>query len=412
MSTPFYTSRLVEFADTDMAGIIHFSAYFRYMESAEHELLRSLGFSVYSEVDGVPVSFPRVAATCEFDSPARCEDTLDIDVTVRHVGNKSVTYGFDFSDDGRDVAHGTMTSVCCRVEHGKPPVSMPIPEGARQRAKAARRRLSRLSGRACSPFCLRTVAVSHLAPLDDSADNGRMAEPSAASRLPASPTPIWSSNTSSKNFPRRASRSACSTDVSLTLRRGENLAILGPSGSGKSTLLSILGTLEPPTSGSVRLAGEDPFALDEAALAHFRSRQIGFVFQEHHLLPQCTVLENVLVPFLADGVATHIDEQHAQQLLDRVGLAERLDHRPAELSGGERQRVAIARALVREPTLLLADEPTGNLDRTTAQAITELLLEMQAEANTILIVVTHSAALAAALGRRMELDAGRLVPRE
>ena len=135
MSTPFYTSRLVEFADTDMAGIIHFAAFFRYMESAEHELLRSLGFSVYSEVDGVPISFPRVAATCEFDSPARCEDMLDIAVTVRHVGNKSVTYGFDFSDEGRDVAHGTMTSVCCRVEHGKPPVSMPIPEALAKELK-------------------------------------------------------------------------------------------------------------------------------------------------------------------------------------------------------------------------------------------------------------------------------------
>ena len=200
--------------------------------------------------------------------------------------------------------------------------------------------------------------------------------------------------------------------ISFSLRRGENLAIVGPSGSGKSTLLSIVGTLEPPTSGSVRLAGCDPFALDEAALATFRSSQIGFVFQEHHLLPQCTVLENVLVPFLADGVATHVDEDHAEQLLDRVGLGQRLDHRPAELSGGERQRTAIARALVREPTLLLADEPTGNLDRTTAQSITELLLQLQAEANTILIVVTHSMALADALGRRLELDAGKLVPKE
>ncbi|MGD9634136.1 MAG: acyl-CoA thioesterase [Pirellulales bacterium] len=135
MSTPFYTSRLVEFADTDMAGIIHFSAYFRYMESAEHELLRSLGYSVYSEIDGVPVSFPRVAASCEFDSPSRCEDMLDIAVTVRHVGNTSVTYGFDFSTGGRDVAHGTMTSVCCKVEHGKPPESMPIPDSLAKELK-------------------------------------------------------------------------------------------------------------------------------------------------------------------------------------------------------------------------------------------------------------------------------------
>jgi lipoprotein-releasing system ATP-binding protein len=200
--------------------------------------------------------------------------------------------------------------------------------------------------------------------------------------------------------------------VSLRLRRGENLAIVGPSGSGKSTLLSIIGTLEPPTSGQVRLAGQDPFALDEAALAAFRSREIGFVFQEHHLLPQCTVLENVLVPFLADGAARPADREQAEKLLTRVGLAERLDHRPAELSGGERQRVAIARALVRGPTLLLADEPTGNLDRTTAQSITELLLELQRGGNTILVVVTHSLALAGALDQRLELDAGRLVPAE
>ncbi|HJQ80809.1 MAG TPA: ABC transporter ATP-binding protein [Lacipirellulaceae bacterium] len=198
--------------------------------------------------------------------------------------------------------------------------------------------------------------------------------------------------------------------VSFTLQRGENLAILGPSGSGKSTLLSILGTLEPPTAGSIRLAGEDPYALGEAALSAFRSRRVGFVFQDHHLLPQCTVLENVLVPFLADGAAMQADQERATKLLARVGLAERLTHRPAELSGGERQRVAIARSLVREPMLVLADEPTGNLDRTTAQSITELLLELQAERDAILIVVTHSTALAAALKKRMELDAGRLVP--
>jgi lipoprotein-releasing system ATP-binding protein len=197
--------------------------------------------------------------------------------------------------------------------------------------------------------------------------------------------------------------------VSFAMRRGENLAIVGPSGSGKSTLLSIVGTLEPPTSGNVKLAGENPFALGESALAEFRRRRIGFVFQDHHLLPQCNVLENVLVPFLADGAATARDEQRARDLLTRVGLAERLTHRPAELSGGERQRVAIARALVREPTLLLADEPTGNLDRSTARSITELLVELQAERNAILVVVTHSRALAESLQRRMEIDSGRLV---
>jgi lipoprotein-releasing system ATP-binding protein len=198
--------------------------------------------------------------------------------------------------------------------------------------------------------------------------------------------------------------------VSFSLRRGENLAILGPSGSGKSTLLSIVGTLESPSSGRVLLAREDPFQLGEAELAEFRLENVGFVFQEHHLLPQCTVLENVLVPFLADGAATPDDQRRAADLLDRVGLNERLDHRPAELSGGERQRVAIARALVREPTLLLADEPTGNLDRTTARSIAELLVELQAERNAILVVVTHSEPLAASMQRRMELDTGRLVP--
>jgi lipoprotein-releasing system ATP-binding protein len=213
-----------------------------------------------------------------------------------------------------------------------------------------------------------------------------------------------------KEYPTPAEPLRVLSGVSFEMRRGQNLAILGPSGSGKSTLLSILGSLEPPTTGTVRLGGQNPSSLGEAALAEFRRRHIGFVFQEHHLLPQCTVLENVLVPFLADGAATAESQQRATGLLDRVGLAERLTHRPAELSGGERQRVAIARALVREPTLLLADEPTGNLDRTTAATITQLLLELQAERNAILIVVTHSATLAAALERRMELDAGRLVP--
>lgn len=135
MSAPFRTSRLVEFADTDMAGIMHFSSFFRYMEAAEHELLRSLGFSVYSEIDGDIVSFPRVAASCEFHSPARCEDVLDIDVTVRRVGTKSVTYGFQFSQQGRDVAIGEMTSVCCRVPHGQAPVSIPIPDAIAEKLR-------------------------------------------------------------------------------------------------------------------------------------------------------------------------------------------------------------------------------------------------------------------------------------
>ena len=214
-----------------------------------------------------------------------------------------------------------------------------------------------------------------------------------------------------KEYPTPAEPLRILAGVTLSLRVGENVAILGPSGSGKSTLLSILGTLEPPTSGSVYMTGKDPFALKETELAAFRRDNIGFVFQEHHLLPQCTVLENVLVPFLADGSASDLEQQRATELLARVGLAERLTHRPAELSGGERQRVAIARALVREPLLLLADEPTGNLDRTTAHSIANLLLELQAERNAILVVVTHSEAVAATLQRRMEIDSGKLVAR-
>ncbi|MCA9238392.1 MAG: ATP-binding cassette domain-containing protein, partial [Planctomycetales bacterium] len=154
-------------------------------------------------------------------------------------------------------------------------------------------------------------------------------------------------------------------DASLTLQPGESVAIMGPSGCGKSTLLSLLGTLDRPTAGDYLLGDERPFAMTEPQLAAFRSRRIGFVFQDHHLLPQCSLLENVLVPLLADGAATAADVQRAQTLLGQVGLAERATHRPAQLSGGERQRAAIARALIRTPLLLLADEPTGNLDGAT-----------------------------------------------
>lgn len=196
--------------------------------------------------------------------------------------------------------------------------------------------------------------------------------------------------------------------VSLSIDDGGNAAILGPSGSGKSTLLAILGALESPDSGQVTLDEVDPFALDEDALARFRNETIGFVFQEHHLLPQCTVMENVLVPFLASGAAGPDDVERARELLARVGLADRETHRPAQLSGGERQRTALARALVRDPKLLLADEPTGNLDSATAATIAELLLELQAENNAMLVVVTHSMALAARLSRHFELEAGQL----
>lgn len=198
-------------------------------------------------------------------------------------------------------------------------------------------------------------------------------------------------------------------EASLALNRGESAAIVGPSGSGKSTFLSILGTLERPTAGSVELDGVRPFELSEPELAAFRSRHVGFVFQDHHLLPQCSVLENVLVPMLADGSAGREDVSRAEQLLKRVGMSERLTHRPAQLSGGERQRVALARALIRGPSLLLADEPTGNLDRTSAAAVVELLLELQTEHDAVLVAVTHSPALAERMGRRYEIDAGRLI---
>ena len=160
------------------------------------------------------------------------------------------------------------------------------------------------------------------------------------------------------------------------MQRGEALAVTGPSGSGKSTLLYILGTLERPTAGSVRLLGEDAFARSDAELARYRNQKIGFIFQDHHLLPQCDVLENVLIPALAGDGAGAAESQRATELLDRVGLKNRISHRPGQLSGGERQRVAVCRALINQPVLLLADEPTGNLDRTNAEAVGDLLLEM------------------------------------
>jgi lipoprotein-releasing system ATP-binding protein len=199
-------------------------------------------------------------------------------------------------------------------------------------------------------------------------------------------------------------------DVTVTLAAGEAAAITGPSGSGKSSLLYLLGALEPPTSGTITLDGQNPFALAPAAIADFRNRQIGFVFQDHCLLPQCSVLENVLVPTL---IASSKDKaaalDRARQLIERVGLGARIDHRPAQLSGGEKQRVAIARALIRQPRLVLCDEPTGNLDPQTAASVASLLLELQQQQNTLLIVVTHSAALAAQFPVRFELRDRTLV---
>lgn len=214
-----------------------------------------------------------------------------------------------------------------------------------------------------------------------------------------------------KDYPTRTGPLPVLRDVTLRLDRGEALAVMGPSGSGKSTLLHLLGTLDRPTRGTVRLDGKDPFALGEPELADFRNANVGFVFQDHHLLPQCSVLENVLIPTLVSGSSKAADvEKWAKELLARVGLTGRLDHRPAELSGGERQRVAVARALVLRPVLLLADEPTGNLDRSTAKAVGELLLELHRQERTVLVVVTHSPELAVLFPRRMEMNDGTLQP--
>jgi lipoprotein-releasing system ATP-binding protein len=198
-------------------------------------------------------------------------------------------------------------------------------------------------------------------------------------------------------------------DVSFTLAAGESLCVVGPSGSGKSTLLYILGTLERPSAGSVRVDGRDVHGLGEAELAAFRNREVGFVFQDHFLLPQLTVLENVLAPTL---VATQAGghEPRARTLLERVGLADRLLHRPAELSGGERQRVALARALVMRPRVLLCDEPTGNLDAESARVVADLLLELHRAEPSVLVLVTHSAELAQRLPQRRRMAGRRLEP--
>jgi lipoprotein-releasing system ATP-binding protein len=207
----------------------------------------------------------------------------------------------------------------------------------------------------------------------------------------------------SKDYPAPGGPLPVLSDVSFSLEPGDAAAIMGPSGSGKSSLLYILGALDRPSAGTVTVDGQDPFQLSADGLAAFRNRAVGFVFQDHCLLPQCTVLENVLIPTLVapDAAAGAVDR--ARRLVDQVGLAARIDHRPGQLSGGERQRVAIARALVRAPRLLLCDEPTGNLDRTSADQAAELLLDLHRQQQGILIVVTHNTDLAARFPIRLEL---------
>ena len=206
----------------------------------------------------------------------------------------------------------------------------------------------------------------------------------------------------SKEYPTPRGPLRIVSDVSLSLSPGEAVSIVGPSGSGKSTLLYMMGGLEPPTSGTVTLDGQNPFDLKERELAAFRNQQIGFIFQDHCLLPQCSVLENVLTPTLvaANGGDRN---QSARTLIDAVGLSERLEHRPAELSGGEKQRVALARALIMKPKLVLCDEPTGNLDHKSANVVASLLLDLHRQQKNILVVVTHNSELATQLPLRYEL---------
>jgi lipoprotein-releasing system ATP-binding protein len=215
----------------------------------------------------------------------------------------------------------------------------------------------------------------------------------------------------SKQYPTPRGPLPVLEDVSLEVARGDSVAIMGPSGCGKSTLLYVLGGLEPPSAGRVTIDGTNPYDLAERDQASFRGARVGFVFQDHLLLPQLTALDNVLAPTLVapppSGGKTYADR--ARTLLADVGLGDRLDHRPGALSGGERQRVAIARALIRDPALLLCDEPTGNLDRASAESVADLILSLHRAKQTMLVAVTHSPALAARFARRFEMTDRRLV---
>ena len=212
-----------------------------------------------------------------------------------------------------------------------------------------------------------------------------------------------------KEYPTPAGALRIVSDVSLELPQGSAVSIMGPSGSGKSTLLYMIGALETPTSGTITLDDQDPFSLDAKKLAAFRNQRIGFVFQDHCLLPQCSVIENVLTPTLVASPNGAVSER-ARELLKQVGLGERFDHHPGQLSGGEKQRVALARALIMKPRLLLCDEPTGNLDQKSAEVVAGMLLDIHQQANTILIVVTHSSDLAARFPQRFELKNQHLEP--
>jgi predicted ABC-type transport system involved in lysophospholipase L1 biosynthesis ATPase subunit len=224
-------------------------------------------------------------------------------------------------------------------------------------------------------------------------------------------TPVLEIRDATKTYPGPADGAPVVVlrNVSLEVAAGEAVAVVGPSGSGKSTLLNLAGALDQPTSGAILLEGRDLAGLSDDDLARIRNRSIGFVFQQHHLLPQLTVLENVLLPVLADRSAS-LPVDRARSLLDRVGLGTRIDHRPAQLSGGECQRVAVVRALINAPKLVLADEPTGALDDRTAAALGDLLVDLNRAEGVALVTVTHAPALAARMGRRLRLEGGILRP--
>ncbi len=212
-----------------------------------------------------------------------------------------------------------------------------------------------------------------------------------------------------KEFETTAERLSVLQNVQLRMTQGDDISIVGPSGSGKSTLLYILGTLDQPSSGSVELGGVNPFSLSNQELAKFRNKSVGFVFQDHHLLPQLSVIENVLLPAVALGTPTQTEVDRARELLAAVGLADRVQHLPAEISGGERQRAAVARALLNRPRLLLADEPTGNLDSQASQIVAELLYQLPKREGAMLIVVTHSQQVADQASKRLRLESKKLV---
>jgi len=216
-------------------------------------------------------------------------------------------------------------------------------------------------------------------------------------------------NNLTKEYPMPGKRLEVLSGIDFTLNDAESASIVGPSGSGKSTFLYILGALEPPSSGTVRLAGKNPFELSEKDLAAFRNQQIGFVFQDHHLLPQCSVLENVLIPTLVSPPDSSL-QKRALDLLEQVGLTERIHHRPHELSGGEKQRVALARALILNPRLVLCDEPTGNLDRESAETVVSLLFELHKSRKNMLLAVTHNLEIAGRFGLKFKLGNSKLQP--